>query len=102
MAYDSYSTEWHLTENGWVQGASDFESDSQRTTPTDRLLTFTRFLTQSSAYSGEDVSWQETWRASDLTDQRRSELIAIHGDRPGGEGNPAPSRQSRRKPKPEW
>jgi hypothetical protein len=100
MAYDDYSTEWHLTESGWVEGAKDFESDPLRLPPSDRLLTFTRSVTQSSPYSGEDVSWTETWRAPELTDQRRTQLLALYGDHPGGEPKPAPRR--RPKPKRDW
>ena len=89
MAYDKFSTEWHLTNDGWQRGSNSYDSDHPQPAPANRLLTLTRHLEQSSPYSIEHVSWCETWRSSALTGIERKDLLASFGDKPGGEGWPA-------------
>lgn len=97
MAYDSYSTDWHLTEEGWIQGVPSYESGPPLAPPNGRLLTVTRQVYQGSGWSAEDVTWSEVWRSDRITNGELEKLLEGYGRQPGGPGMPAAPRQRRRR-----
>lgn len=82
MSLSRESTEWHLTESGWVEGSTkvDFGPDTIKPKPADAVLSFKYFETQSSSFSKMETGTRELWRSDD--EKKIAELLAKYGPCP--------------------
>ena len=77
MPYDEYKEDVHLTPSGWVYGTfSACGTVTEKPAPVDRVLTLHKSVYQGSGYSPENVTWEEAWRSSDVSDVYIKELKA--------------------------
>jgi len=83
MAVDKYSTDWHLTPNGWIEGEYRYFNTVREVIPPppDRVLTMREEVTESFALAGESKESYEVWRAKHITDAELAELQKKHGYR---------------------
>jgi len=71
MAYDRYTTEYHVTPAGWQGGNRTLFGKTQGETlepPEDRVETWIHGVTQASGWSKEDHSWRLDWESNETTD----------------------------------
>lgn len=75
MAVDRTKQKFHLTPKGWVRGplTTMFDTTSNETPPTDRVLTITVSTVQTSRFSPDEKSVKETWRGT-ATDEEIEDL----------------------------
>ena len=79
--------EFHLTQNGWVEGSElmDIAGLRQREVPQDRVLTL-RFYTRALESSSGPQKWYiETWSHHDKNTV--DELVKKHGKKPSSRGS---------------